>query len=247
MKMIVTTHFRVLFLAAALAAAACVGTASQDLDTLRDAVYDNHDPAAVEAIATMLDKDLNRAAADPLRQALVRSSIDYYVGRAWNEAGDRKKAVARFESALAAARESMRQGEHAQGIYAAARALSELSRLKDIVFLVANGPKVLSYAEKILSLEPGHAGAALILASAKAYPPAVFGGNPREALLMLQTLLAPRTQALEKDELFDLRTCMGVALAKLGRKDEAAAWFEGALVLYPGNRFARESLEDLNR
>jgi tetratricopeptide (TPR) repeat protein len=231
--------------------------ASAALEALRDVVYDDLPCARAQELA---DAARNIAAyggaanggaengasgLDSSDIELYLSRIDYYLGRSYNEAGDKKKALPLFESALAHARAS---GEdRAASLLAAAQALSQLCSLKDVVFLVSNGPKVLQYAKKILDTEQNNAGAALIQAQAKAYAPGIFGGAPAKALVQLDAMEASHPEGLEKETLFDLQVCRGTALEKLGRKEEAKSSFRSALGLYPGNLYAQDCLARVSK
>lgn len=178
---------------------------------------------------------------------ILRSEIEYLVARSWNEAGEKKKAITLFDSAIAHAEASLARSETARGLLALTRATAEVCLLKDMIYLMNNGPKISRYAKRILELDPGNPGASLILASSKAYPPAIFGGNPREAIESVGALLASGADRFEKDQKFDAMTCLGTACDKLGRKDEAKLWFGRALELYPGNNYARTMLVQVSK
>lgn len=236
----------VLALAAAQAAAQSTGQPAASflaaLRDLRDAVYESADPNDVEKAAGALTQTAAAQGLDDAGKYLVLANIEYLAGRSWNEAGDKKKAIPHFEAGVAHARLSMKSGEHPAGLMALTKPLSELCLLKGMAFLIANGPKISGNARKILAMEPGHAGATVTLAAAKAYPPAIFGGNPAEAIAALTVLLAARGEDFEKDDLFDIRMCLGTAEARLNHKPAAKAWFEAALALYPRNEFALSEL-----
>jgi tetratricopeptide (TPR) repeat protein len=222
--------------------------AAQDslgLGALRDAVYDSAPLGEIEAAARNAQA---QAPGGPAKE-LHLSAIEYFLARGYNENGDKKKAIPRFEAAIAAADRYLAGAENppVPGLLAKAKALSELAILKDVVFLVANGPKVPSLAKKILELDPANTGALLITASSKAYPPRVFGGDPKEAIRLAKEIAASRPGGLAKDELFDLRACVGTAYEKSGDKDRALAWFAAALELYPHNRYASERLGTLKK
>ena len=217
------------------------------LRALRDSVYESGEPSEVEKAATELARSAAARGLGEPALPLALATMEYLAGRSWNEAGDKKKAIPHFEAAVTHARLAMKSGEYPAGLMALTKPLSELCLLKGMGFLIANGPRISENARKILAMEPDHAGAIVTLAAAKAYPPPIFGGNPAEAIARLTELLAARGSAFEKDELFDIRTCMGTAEAKLGHKPEARAWFEAALALYPRNRFALAELEKATR
>ena len=217
------------------AARSALDSVAASLAALRNAVYDSQPPDEVETIARSLTKVAQSPALDVIDRTLNLSQMEYFVARSWNESGDKKKAIPHFEAAIEHARISMESGEHPAGLMALTKPLSELCLLKDMGFLIANGPKISQNAKKILAMEPGHAGATIILSAAKAYPPAIFGGRPKEAIAELSAYLAAQGSRLAKDELFDVRMCLGTAAAKLNRKAEARAWFTAALDLYPRN------------
>lgn len=218
------------------------------LAALRDAVYEDLSPAQAQPLAeraAALAATLPPQGLGPGLAELARARADYYFGRLLNEYGEKSQAIARFESALSEARAATAAGAGNPALLAEAQTLSQLCTLKDLVFLVANGPKVLQIAKKILDTEQNNPGASLILAQAKAFAPPIFGGNPSDALASLDALAAAHPQGLEKDELFDLRVCRATALERLGRRAEAAAAYRSALQLYPGNRYARDGLGKL--
>jgi tetratricopeptide (TPR) repeat protein len=218
------------------------------LYSLRDSVYMNESAELIEDKAEGLVKTVESPSAASLQEIdrlLLASRAEFLAGRALNEAGLKEKAIARFDAAVELAKKSLVPGDHIPGLMALIRPLSELCLLKGMGFLLSNGPLVPRYTRQILDQDPSHRAATITLASSKAYPPGIFGGNPKEAITMLEKLLSEHPEGFEKDELFDLRACFGTAYAKLGDKAKAAFWFRAALEIYPGNRYAREELERL--
>jgi tetratricopeptide (TPR) repeat protein len=213
------------------------------LRALRDAAYNYSPPADVERMYAAISKMVLSQPFTDIERNLVISRMEFLVAKSLNDSGDRKKAIPHFEAALEAGQRSMALGEHTPGLMAVTKAISELCIIKDMAFLVANGPKISQNARKILAMEPGHTGAILTLAAAKAYPPAIFGGNPKEAIAELIALLAAKSGSFEKDELFDVRVCIATASSKLDKKEEARFWFTAALELYPHNAYALRELE----
>lgn len=218
------------------------------LYSLRDSVYMNENAELIEDEAEGLVKTVESSSAASLEaidRLLLASRAEFLAGRALNEAGLKEKAIARFDAAVELAKKSLVPGDHIPGLMALIRPLSELCLLKGMGFLLSNGPLVPRYTRQILDLDPRHRAATITLASSKAYPPGIFGGNPKEAISLLEKLLSEHPEGFEKDELFDLRACFGTAYAKLGDKAKAAFWFRAALEIYPGNRYARKELERL--
>ena len=216
------------------------------LYSLRDSVYMNEAPELIESRAAAIIKTLESPSTsfpEEIDRLLLLSRVEFLTGRAFNEAGLKEKAIPRFEAAVEYAKKAMAAGEHTPGIMARIRSLSELCLLKGMGFLLSNGPLIPRYTRQILDKEPSHRAAAILFASSKAYPSGIFGGNPKEAIAVLEKLVAEHPEGFEKDELFDLRACFGTAYAKLGDKAKAALWFRAALELYPGNRYAGSELE----
>lgn len=215
---------------------------SAGLAALRDGVYNNDDPREI------LQQGQKLLASLPQNETeLAASRIEYFIARSFKEHGDKKSAVIHFEAALEHAKKSMPSGETTEGLMALTRALSELCLLKDMVFLISNGPKISQYTKKILSMDPNHVGALITSAAAKAYPPPVFGGNPKQAISELTALLKAKPDGFARDDLFDIRACMATAYVKLGQKADAVLWFSKAQELYPNNSYACDELGKLKQ
>ena len=223
------------------------------MEALRDAMYMSASPETIENDAERLISALRAASLSEADRALAIAGAEYYAARAWKEVENKTKAIPHYEEAIVQARAALADGETAPRIVALMKPLSELCLLKDMAFLMANGPKIGQYAKRALVLEPGYPAATIAIAASKAYPPAIFGGKPKEALSEMEAFLALQSGAvpgdgakLAKDDLFDLRMCMATAYEKLGRKAEAAAWYRQALELYPANAYARDQLKKAN-
>ncbi len=244
---------------------------AQALLALRDSVYQNRPLSSITAQAAQaraLFLGPEGAPLSPAIRSLALSRLDYLEGRALNESGDTKAAIARFESALEKARAAQTASgdsatqhpppppshapqDSSASILAEAQALSQLCSVKDVLFVIANGPKVLQLAKNILDTEQNGPksgasfGADLILAQSKAFAPSIFGGDPAAGIAMLDAMAVAHGAGLDRDELFDFRICRGEALEKLGSKAEAAEAYRAALELYPGNLYAAERLRGI--
>lgn len=213
---------------------------------LRDSVYNGAAPESVDAQASSLLKNIDgqQLAAEDL--ALLKARIAYLAGRSWNDHKNKKKALPWFERAVEAAHTMISLvGETPTALVALAEPLAELSLLKDLGFLISNGPKVGQYANKALDIDPKHIKAWLLKASALAYPPTIWGGNYKKALETYAVVLPLSVSGLPKDVLFDLRVGIATAYANLKLPEHAAWWFRAALELYPQNPYATTELEKL--
>jgi tetratricopeptide (TPR) repeat protein len=158
---------------------------------------------------------------------------------------DKVRSVAHYESGLAALEVLMPDRVSSESWRMTSECISQLCLLKGMGYLVTNGPKVSSYAEKALELNPKNAAAQVIIAAAKVYPPAMFGGNPRRGIELMKEALDFGTA--ERDDLFNIYSGIGLAYGKLKNTTEARKWLEKALELYPGNRYARVEYEKLGK
>ncbi len=209
-------------------------------EELRDAVYDNQALEQIEAwfpeaVSTVQEEQLEE------RDRLYwLSRLEYMLGRAYKNREDKKQAAEHYQAGLDYARKAMKLGEFSEGWRMMAENLGQLCLVKDMAFLLANGPKGPQYAQKALKLDPGNVAAKIYLAAAKVYPPALAGGNPARGIVLLQQALA--LQPTEKDDLFNIYSGLGVSLGKLRRNTEAADWLHKAVELYPNNAFALREL-----
>lgn len=101
--------------------------------------------------------------------------------------------------------------------------------------VIRAGREVEELARAALERNPRSRRAARILAQGLLYKPALFGGDPSEAL---QSLLALEASARETRDRFDAALAVALALEKLDRYDEALSRCRRALALYPRNRMA---------
>jgi tetratricopeptide (TPR) repeat protein len=174
--------------------------------------------------------------------------VAYLSGRSWNDHGDKKNAIRWFEEAVGSAQDLIKmEGETPVALLCLADPLAELCLLKDLGFLMTNGPKIGRYADKVLAIDPSNVKALLLKASALAYPPPIWGGNYKKALTMYADILAEASSGLPPDLLFDVRAGIATAYANLRLKDHALWWFRAALELYPTNPYATRMIKDLTR
>jgi len=221
-------------------------SAVQAFLVLRDSVYNGAAPESADAQAGSLLKSIGGQQLPAYDRALLEARIAYLAGRSWNDHKNKKKAVPWFEQAIDAAYSMIAlSGETPTALVALAEPLGELSILKDLGFLISNGPKVGQYANKALETEPKNIKAWLLKASALAYPPTIWGGNYKKALETYAAVLPMAEQGLPKDALFDIRVGIATAYANLKLSEHAAWWFGAALELYPQNPYATNELEKL--
>ncbi len=216
---------------------------------LRDETYNSAPPEAIESQATSLLQKIALFSGTEAERLLLRSRVAYYAGRCWNEHKNKKKAIPWLEHAVSIAQELLKlEGDTPRALVVYAEPLGELSILKDIAFLVMNGPKVEQSAAKALNTDPDNIRALLLKANALAYPPPIWGGNYPKALEAYAAILqsAPPS-GLPPDTLFDLRVGIATAYANLKQPELARWWFNAARELFPNNIYATQKLEKLQK
>ena len=217
----------------------------QGYEALRDAVYNSEALVRVEAFYR---DAVGLAAAADLPEAdrnLWRSRIEYMVARGYQANEDKARSVAHYESGLSALDGLAPDQVSSESWRMTSECISQLCLLKPVGWVVANGPKVASYAEKALELDPRNAAAQVIVAAARIYPPAMFGGNPKRGIELMQEALSFGTA--QKDDLFNIYSGVGLAYGKLKNAAEARRWFDMALALYPGNSYVRSERAKLGK
>ena len=138
-----------------------------------------------------------------------------------------------YEDSMALAGEYLSGGRDARGVRLYAESLSQLSTLKTLGFLMANGTKITPLAEEAVELDPGEVKAHLLLASRYVYSPGIWGGNPDKGIAMLEDIAA--MEGLDREDEHNIAVGIGFAHTMAGRWDEAAPFFRRALNIYPGN------------
>jgi tetratricopeptide (TPR) repeat protein len=210
-------------------------------EALRDAVYNSEDIPRLEILYAQALAAVEGADPAPPDRGLWASRLEYLLARGYQAVGEKKQAAVHYEQGLVPLEELRVKGDSSEAWRMTSECISQLCLLKGLAFVMTNGPKVVSYARKALELDSRNAAAAIIVAASKVYPPALFGGDPKTGIALMQKALAMGTA--ERDDLFNIYSGIGIAFGKLGNSAEARAWLGQALELYPGHRFAREEYE----
>ncbi|MCX7030157.1 MAG: tetratricopeptide repeat protein [Spirochaetes bacterium] len=206
-------------------------------ETLRDAVYDSEALSRLQALYRDALHELEDAVIPANDRGIWRSRIEYLMARGFQACGEKQKAVVHFEDGLTAL-EMFGADEAPSEVWRMrSECISQLCLLKGLGYILANGTKVVAYAEKALALDSMNAAARVIVAASKVYPPPVFGGNPVRGIELMKEALALGTA--ERDDLFNIYSGIGLAHAKLKDTEEARYWLGKALELYPGNVYVR--------
>jgi tetratricopeptide (TPR) repeat protein len=209
----------------------------QGYTALRDAVYNSETLISIEASYQDAVGRLDTVSLPEAERKLWRSRIEYMVARGYQANEDKTRSVTHYESGLSSLDALAPDQISSESWRMTSECISQLCLLKKVGWVVVNGPKVATYAEKALALNPKNAAAQVIIAAARIYPPAMFGGNPKRGIELMKEALSLGTA--EKDDLFNIYSGIGLAYGKLKDTAEARRWLEMALELYPRNSYAR--------
>jgi len=146
------------------------------------------------------------------------------------------RIVSLYEEALALTESYLAEDRDARGVRLYAETLSQLSTLKNLGFLMANGPKISPLAEEALALDPGEVKARILLASRYVYSPGIWGGDPDRGIAMLEDVAA--MEGLDREDEHNIAVGIGFAHTMAERWSEALPYFRRALAVYPGNIYA---------
>jgi len=209
-------------------------------EELRDAVYDNRPLEQIEAWYPEAVSVVRAGELEEQDRLYWLSRLEYMLGRAYQGHKDKRQAAEHYQAGLDYARRALGLGEFSEGWRMMAENQGQLCLVKEMGYLLANGPRGPQYAQKALKLDPLNIAAQIYLASAKVYPPPIAGGNPARGIELYRRALA--LEPTEKDDLFNIYSGIGVGLGKLSRNAEAADWLRKALELYPNNTYALQEL-----
>jgi len=216
-------------------------------ETFRDAVYQNAPIAEIRN---------HYKAADSVRIMLIKDKkdntywsgrLEYLAGRAENELKNWKEADAHLAIGLKAIDEHLRTCFCDEGWRVKSAIMGQMCLVKirqfEYWWVLMHGLEVSYLANTALKIQPQNGKAHILIASTLVYPPVIYGGNPSKGIEVMNTALA--MPDIEKDDQFNIFSGLGIAYGRLDRKEEALAYLNKALELYPGNRYAAEKLKEI--
>ena len=215
----------------------------QEYISLRDCVYNNI--SNVSNLLEMYNKAVKVAydifSNDKLLIALSR--CEFIMGRAYLFENDKQNAAKHFISGAEYAQKSLEIKDSGMGILMYAENISQNCLLQPMTYVIKYGSKIKGLAKEALQKEPS-SGAALFLMNAQLiYAPAPFS-NYKKGIKELEKILTLENIWLEKDDLFNIFSTLGLGYLELKDKENALAYFNYALELYPGNIHIRKIVEE---
>jgi tetratricopeptide (TPR) repeat protein len=216
-------------------------------ETLRDAVYQN---------IPIVEIRNHYKAADSLRARLIKDKkdntywsgrLEYLAGRAENELRNWKEADVHLAKGLKAIDIHLRTCPCDEGWRVKSAIMGQMCLVKirqfEYWWVLMHGLEVSYLANTALKLQPKNGKAHILIASTLVYPPVLYGGNPSKGIEVMNTAL--EMPDIEKDDQFNIFSGLGIAYGRLERREEALAYLNKALELYPGNRYATEKLREI--
>lgn len=215
----------------------------EDYLVLRDSVYNN--ASNVTNLLEMYQKAIESAyenfTEDELYIALSR--CEFILGRAFLFEHDNENAAIHFSSGAEYAAQALEINDSGMGTLMYAENVSQNCLLQPMSYVLKNGPKVKGWAKKVLQNEP-KSGAAMFLMNAQLiYAPAPFS-NYKKGIKELEKIFEQENIWLEKDDLFNILSAIGLGYLELNNKTQALTCFNYALEIYPGNINIRKIIEN---
>jgi len=232
------------------------------LNELRDAMYlQQMDDAALYRMYRITLVDLVDLGLDERELLFRKSQAAYYMARGYQAPGtvdivfaqdknmrrgkfkqmqksyDNLDEIVNFyEESLYLSESYLAGGRDARGVRLYAEALSQLSTLKSLGYLMSHGTKIQPLAEEAVELNPNEIKAFLLIASRYIYSPGIWGGDPDKGIAMLEEI--NRMNGLSREDKHNINVGIGFAHTMAERWDEAVPFFQKALEIYPGNIYA---------
>jgi tetratricopeptide (TPR) repeat protein len=216
-------------------------------ETLRDAVYQNAPIAEIRNHYKTADSLRTKVIKDKKDNSYWSGRLEYLAGRAENELQNWKEADAHLAIGLKAIDEHMRTCSCDEGWRVKSAIMGQMCLVKirqmEYWWVFMHGLEVSYLANTALKIQPRNGKAHILIASTLVYPPVLYGGNPSKGIEVMNTAL--EMPDIEKDDLFNIFSGLGIAYGRLERREEALAYLNKALELYPGNRYAAEKLKEI--
>jgi tetratricopeptide (TPR) repeat protein len=216
-------------------------------ETFRDAVYQNSPIVEIRNHYKTADSLRTKLIKDKKDNTYWSGRLEYLAGRAENELRNWKEADSHLAIGLKAIDEHLRTCSCDEGWRVKSAIMGQMCLVKirqfDYWWVLMHGLEVSYLANTALKIQPRNGKAHILIASTLVYPPVLYGGNPGKGIEVMNTAL--EMPDIEKDDQFNIFSGLGIAYGRLDKKEEALAYLNKALELYPGNRYAAEKLREI--
>ncbi|MDR1306822.1 MAG: hypothetical protein LBK74_04535 [Treponema sp.] len=210
---------------------------------LRDAVYAQN--LSMDRVLALYNETKTGARSRLSGQGLylALSRCEYFLGRAYQDNGRKKEAIASYDAGIDLAKKAQALAPTAEGYLLLSLAIGQNCMIRSTPWVMANGLKVEDNAKKTLALDPGNVLALYQVAARYAFGPMPFGDYPRGVTMMKQ-ILTDHEQTMQKNELFDVCSAIAYAYLQDKKPGEARPWLDRAQSCYPTNKFVQGLIRD---
>lgn len=158
---------------------------------------------------------------------------------------DVDEAISFYKQSLFYIESEMKNSTNAELTALKAEVMSHYSLIEKFRLIVELGMAVEPTAEAALVIDPDNIRARMVIASARAYSPKIYGGDPDEGIRQFSSLIDSKRcrDKLTREQLFN--TYAGIAFSWLRKKnrEEAEPWLRKARRIYPDSMLV-QVLED---
>lgn len=238
---------KIIFLFSAIFLSAMVGATELPAEyyTFRDAVYNcekSLDEFEVDLSTYIYNTKQNYK---DYEQDLVLARFEYIMGRGYYYALDKDNAKEHFERGMDHAKAAVNKDKNAESLLIYAENVNANCLIKNIAWVAIWAPKVPSWDKKILEMDPTCAAALFMLNGQDIYVPKLFCNFKRGVQNMI-LMLDNSELKFDTDDTFNTYLAIGYSYAKLKDKVNAQKWLEKSLTVYPGNKYVKDFIENLD-
>ncbi|MDR1468478.1 MAG: hypothetical protein LBT00_04230 [Spirochaetaceae bacterium] len=163
------------------------------------------------------------------------SRCEYLMGLSFQVEGKKNEAAAFYEQGIVWAEESLARQPTSEGFRLLGTNISLLCGARRS-YALSNFGKIEENANKAMDLNPQNFAALYLIGARYVAAPWPFS-NVRKGLSLLEKITTQNTEAMEKEDRFNLYLMLELASIKLKRNEDAQMWHEKAASLYPTNNF----------
>jgi tetratricopeptide (TPR) repeat protein len=146
---------------------------------------------------------------------------------------DKEAAKSALRTSIQYAEKMNNQSESARALYYLSSSGFLLAGAEGLGSIISESEKIYAYLDRALELTPDDPELILQKASGLAYPPKLFGGDPKKAIVLLERGL--KVNDLYDYIRFDLLSTLSYCYQREGNNKEALDLANEALLLYPDN------------
>ncbi|MDR0442897.1 MAG: tetratricopeptide repeat protein [Treponema sp.] len=165
------------------------------------------------------------------------------MGQVYQREGQKTEAGAYYGRGETFAKSAIEEQPTSEAYYVLAESIACLCDVKGFGYQVANGMRFINNANKAISLDPNNVEAKYLLVASNAFANPPFR-NLSKAKKLLDEILE-NEETLPNDVRFNVYYALGIVHQKEKKPNDARAWFELALSLYPTNKDAQKSLKEI--